>query len=178
MIKVNMKLTILMVCVFCVIFVSTGWAEDNKFSATLSRSRIGPGHPVNTDASGEVFFQLDENKQELAYKLIVKKIKDVYMAHLHVGPCSKQEPSAQSPVAQGPIAAWLYPCPDHFAPDRCIEGEFSGTLAEGVIRPKDLENHMTFAELIEAIRNGNTYANVHTRTNVTGEICGQVEPQK
>jgi len=108
----------------------------------------------------------------------LKKIIDVYMAHLHIGPCNKGGQVEQVEIDQGPIAAWLYPCGDHDAPDRCIEGEFTGVLAKGVIRPENLENDITFAQLIDAIRNGNAYTNVHTRKNVTGEICGQIRPKK
>jgi hypothetical protein len=85
MFKVNMKLTIFLCCVFYVISAPAGWAEDNRFRGTLSCSRIGPKCPDYTEASGEVSFLLDESKQELAYELRVSKIKDVYMAHLHLG---------------------------------------------------------------------------------------------
>ena len=177
MFKVNLKLSIFMF-ILCVIFASSGWAEDNQFSGTLSCSRIGPRCPEYSEASGEVSFRLDENKQELSYELDVEKIKDVYMAHLHIGPCNKGGQIDQAAIDQGPIAAWLYPCGDHNEPNRCIDGEFTGVLAKGVIRPEDLENDITFEQLIEAMRNGNAYTNVHTRKYVTGEICGQIRPKK
>ena len=41
---------------------------------------------------------------------------------------------------------------------------------------EDLEKDVTFAELIEAMRTGNAYTNVHTKKYVMGEICGQVKP--
>lgn len=170
---------LLLLLVFPIIFCSTALAEDYKmFVAEMGCSTIGPQHPVETKASGEVLFQLTEGKQELTYRLEVKNIVDPYMAHLHVGPCDEEERSSQNKMEQGPIAAWLYPPKDFKDPDRLVKGEFTGVLSEGVITPRDLHNDITFAELIEAMRAGDAYANVHTRKYITCEICGRVKPKK
>ena len=182
MFKIRLELTIFMFCTFFVILATAGWAEDYQFKGSLDCSKIGPHHPIQTEASGEIFLQLDESKQELAYKLSVEKIKDVYMAHLHLIPSSNQVQREQGPIGeepidhQGPLIAWLYPSIDYDAPDRCIKGEFSGILAEGVVRPEDLENDITFADFIEELRKSNIYVNVHTRKYVFGEICGKIKP--
>lgn len=184
MFKTQLKLTIFMFSIFFVIFATAGWAENYHFKGSLDCSKIGPRHPIQTEASGEIFLQLDESKQELTYKLSVEKIKDVYMAHLHFVPSSNQDQREQELIGQepmdhqGPLVAWLYPSIDYDAPNRCIEGEFSGILVEGVIRQEDLEKDITFADFIEALRNSNIYANVHTRKYVSGEICGLIKPQK
>ncbi len=173
MFKINMKFSIFMVSVFFVIYTSAGWAEEYKFTGNLSCSNIGPRHPKQSAATGDVSFQFDATKQELTYIINVEKIKDVYMAHLHVGPCNEK-----TPIDQGPIAAWLYPRADHDTKGSQIEGEFTGILAKGVIRQEDLKNDITFEDLIAAMRNGNAYTNVHTRAYITGEICGRIKPQE
>ena len=176
MVIVNKKLTIFMFCILGSTLISAAWAEDYRFSGELTCSKMGPRYPDNTDATGKVFFQLDEKKQELTYKLFVEKIEDAYMAHLHAGPCPTQGHVEKGKFKQLPIAVWLYPPTDHDAPGSCIEEEFTGTLAEGVIKPEDLEINIKFSELIEAMRNGNAYTNVHTKKYITGEICGQIKP--
>ena len=165
MFRINMKCILILCAIFYIGMISSGSAEECQFSCNLSCNTLGP-HPAETKAKGTIAFQLDESKQELTYKLELQDIKNVYMAHLHIGPSNKQ----------GPIAVWLYPFHDHGEAQRCIEGEFNGTLAEGVIRPEDLDEDIGFDELIKAMRDGNTYVNVHTKKYVPGEIRGQVQP--
>lgn len=86
------------------------------------------------------------------------------MAHLHIG----------SPSKQGPIAVWLYPAIDHDSPKRIIKEEYNGTLAQGTIKQKDIEEGITFEELIKHMKDNQTYVNVHTRKYIPGEIRGQV----
>jgi len=167
MLKVNRKPTIYMFCFFFVIIASVGAAADNMFICDLTSNSIGP-KPADTEANGSAIFLLDESKQELTYKLLVEKIEDAYMAHLHIGPADKE----------GQMAVWLYPLPGHDSAKRIIEGEFNGTLAEGVISPEDLKNGVTFEELIEALRNDNAYVNVHTEKFVMGAIRGQVQSEQ
>lgn len=138
-------------------------AFDCEFTCSLQGNKLGP-KPAETRANGNVIFQLDEEKQEIFYKLQVEKIEDVYMAHLHIGPPSKQ----------GSIAVWLYPADDHSSENRTIEGKFSGTLAEGVIKQEDIEEGITFDELIKHMKDNQTYVNVHTRKYIPGEIRGQI----
>jgi hypothetical protein len=162
MIKLNRILTIITLSFFIV--ATAVWASSIcQFSSGLECNKIGP-KPAETSAKGDVFFQLDESRQEITYKLQVEKIKDVYMAHLHIGPSNKQ----------GPMAVWLYP---NNSVTRTIKGEFTGILAKGVIRPGDMEDGVTFEDLIESMRNGRTYVNVHTKNYIPGELRGQVQPQ-
>ena len=51
-------------------------------------------------------------------------------------------------------------------------------LAEGTITAGDLTGPLlgsALADLIEQIREGNTYVNVHTEANRLGEIRGQIK---
>ena len=165
MFKTNKKYILFLLCFLLIGFISIVSAEECQFICKLDCNKIGP-KPVDSKARGEITFQLNENKQELIYNLEVEEINDVYMAHIHIGPNDKQ----------GPIAVWLYPLKNQNNAQRCIEGEFSGTLANGTIKPEDIKEGITFNDLIEAMRNGNAYVNVHSKKFVPGEIRGQVHP--
>ena len=157
-------LTIIMFCVFIIGTTSVGAGEHYRFACELNDSTIGP-KPANTEATGRVLFQLDEIKQEIVYQLQVEKIQDVYMAHLHIGPSDKE----------GLVAVWLYPPQNNKTAQHIIEGEFNGTLTEGVIRQEDLKHGIVLGDLIESLRDGNAYVNIHTRNFIMGELRGQVE---
>jgi len=162
--KLNKKLTFIIFCTFLAATVSLVWASTCKFDCCLECNKTGP-QSVQTDAKGDVVFQLNEAKHELSYKLEVEKLQNAYMAHLHIGSTDKE----------GPIAVWLYPPHNHNAPNRLIEGEFYGIMAEGVIRPEDLNDGITFEDLVKSMKNGKAYVNVHTKKYVRGEIRGQIK---
>lgn len=136
---------------------------SRNFRTHLSGTNEVP--PVETDARGQATFQLNRTGDELRYKLIVANIEDVFMAHIHLG--GRDE--------NGPVAVWLYP--EGGPPPEVIEGRFDGVLAEGVITDDDLVGPLDgdpLDELVEEIRDGNTYVNVHTMANRPGEIRGQI----
>jgi len=167
MLKEKRMLAVILFCVVFVTFPFPGNGADNMFVCDLQCNKIGP-KPAETEATGSAVFLLDESGQELSYKLMVEKIHDAYMAHLHIGPAD----------SQGQMAAWLYPVGDHKPENRVQEGQFSGVLAEGVIRPADLEGEVTFEEVADSLRNGNAYVNVHTEKYVMGEISGQIHAEE
>ena len=136
-----------------------------NFRAHLSGDAEMPD-PVETNATGQAIFKLSKDGSELSYKLIVANIDDVRMAHIHLAPAD----------ANGPIVVWLYPSAP---PAMLIEGTTNGVLAEGVITSDDIsgplaEGDEPFHALIEAMKAGNTYVNVHTLANPPGEIRGQI----
>ena len=87
------------------------------------------------------------------------------MAHIHL-----EDPGKNV----GGVVAWLYPAGP---PPQLIEGKTNGILAEGVISADDLvgelEGHSLW-DLIEEIKAGNTYVNVHTTAYPKGELRGQI----
>jgi hypothetical protein len=158
-------LAMFMFCVFTIATASAGLAAGHyRFSCDLYESKVGP-KPSDTVASGTILFHFDELSQELIYQLRVEKIEGVYMAHIHMGASNKE----------GLLAAWLYPPRQHNSAKRTIEEEFNGTLAEGVIRQEDLRDGLVLEDLIESLRSGNAYVNIHTRNFIMGELRGQVE---
>lgn len=86
------------------------------------------------------------------------------MAHIHIAPAGQE----------GPVAVWLYPS---HPPAAMKNGEFTGVLARGSITAADLQGPLkgkTIADLVDDIKAGNAYVNVHTKANPGGEIRGQI----
>ena len=142
--------------------VTAAAGKSENFRAHLN----GDAQVVDTDtkAQGQAIFRMSSDGMALHYKLNVANIDGVFMAHIHLAP----------PDENGPVVAWLYPDAPPPAP---ISGDLHGTLAEGTITAEDLVGPLsgnTLIDLIEAIKSGNTYVNVHTAENPGGEIRGQI----
>lgn len=136
---------------------------DHIFRAHLSGEQEVP--PVDTRATGQAIFKLSKDGTVLSYKLIVANIKDVTMAHIHLAPAGEN----------GPVVVWLYP---EGPPPQLIEGATNGILAQGVITNVDLQGELEGAsleDLVDIIKSGGAYVNVHTETHGGGEIRGQIE---
>lgn len=137
--------------------------DTENFTAHLSGDEEVPAN--DSKATGQAIFKLNEEEGVLYYKLIVANIENVRMAHIHLAPAGEN----------GPVVVWLYP---EGPPPQLIEGRFQGVLAEGTITEDDLRGPLgdsSFEDLISAIRNGNTYVNVHTIQFPGGEIRGQIQ---
>jgi len=120
---------------------------------------------VDTDATGQVTFQLSADGSELSYRLIVANIHNVNQAHIHTAASGQN----------GPVVAWLYPSGP---PAQLIEGRTQGVLATGVITSADLVGQLAggdLDDLIDLIDAGLAYVNVHTTPqNPAGEVRGQL----
>lgn len=133
---------------------------NRNFVAHLSGLEAG----AETLGQGQAVFHLSKDGSELSYKLTVANIENVNMAHIHLAP----------PGQDGPPVLWLYP---DAPPPQLIEGRVDGVLATGTATDSDLVGPlagMTIADLVEKIRNGETYVNVHTLQYPGGEIRGEV----
>jgi hypothetical protein len=136
--------------------------EQRNFVAPLSGAEEVPA--VDTDARGQTKLKLSADGTELSYRLIVANIENVTQAHLHQAPAG----------VNGPVVAWLYP---DGPPPQLIPGRTDGVLATGVITADDLVGQMAgepLSTLVEAIRDGDIYTNVHTSQFPAGEVRGQL----
>jgi hypothetical protein len=136
--------------------------DQRNFRAPLSGSEEVA--PVETHARGQAIFQLSSDGTELHYRLIVANIENVTQAHIHIAPAG----------ANGPVVAWLYPLAP---PAQLIPGRSDGILATGVITADDLVGLLAGASLevlLDHLRAGNAYVNVHTSQYPAGEIRGQI----
>lgn len=133
-------------------------AAANNFSASLKGSEEAPA--VVTAASGTADFELQRSDTRLTFILNVTNIENAAAAHIHRGMAGEN----------GPIVANLFTGPTK-------TGMFSGVLAQSIIEVEDLVGPLAgrpFSDLVDLLRSGRAYANVHTTQNPAGEIRGQI----
>lgn len=138
-------------------------AASQAFSTHVSGAEEVPVH--DTRAQGQATFRLSDDGTSLHYRLVVANIENVLQAHIHMAPAG----------VNGGIVVWLYPSAP---PAVLIPGRSQGLLAEGTIEDADVINALAgqgVAGLLEQIRAGNTYVNVHTTKFPPGEIRGQLD---
>jgi hypothetical protein len=107
-----------------------------------------------TQAQGQVILHVAPDGMSIDYKLIASNIDNVVQAHIHVGPAG----------ANGPIVAFLY----GLVPP--AGGRQTGVLSTGTITAANLVGPLAghpLSDLLDAIRSGNAYANVHTNDGNT-----------
>lgn len=128
-----------------------------KFSAQLSGDQEVP--PVQTNASGTAWFKSTRDNN-LEFELNVTHLQGITMAHIHNG-------------KQGEIGPPVLPLYKSDSPTILMNGK----LASGNIAANMLEGPMAgkqIANLTTAMKNSETYVNVHTQQNPNGEIRGQI----
>jgi len=128
--------------------------------------------PRDTNAQGQAIFHLSADGTALEFKLIVANIENVVASHIHVAPAG----------VNGPVVAFLA------GPFPSAGGRTNGVLAEGTITAASLIGPLAghpLSDLIDEMRAGNTYVNVHTNDGVGdpntgpgdfpgGEVRGQI----
>ncbi|MFZ0514360.1 MAG: CHRD domain-containing protein [Candidatus Nitrosopolaris sp.] len=136
----------------------------NRFTSNLSGSNEVP--PVTTAGSGIAIFQLLPvgHNQIIDYQLNLKNMKGVTGAHIHSG---KQGEN-------GPVVAGLFN-PSMSGPPT---GAINGQLTKGTLTSSDLTGplagKLSISALVNMIRSGGAYVNVHTTQNQNGEVRGQI----
>lgn len=127
---------------------------STEFAATLTGAAERP-NPVSPAGSGTATFTLNDAGTSVAYSISVQDMTSaITAAHLHLG---------DADVAGGVIVAVTTPTN-------------GGTVTGSVASSTDLGLGVSFASLLELMRNGDVYLNVHTANNPGGEIRGQVQP--
>lgn len=130
-----------------------------KFTAIMSGSNEVP--PVDTSATGYTSFRTAANNSVIKYKVNLTGISNVTGAHVDFGKAGANgdkivdllKDSKKNSIKQGVV----------------IRGNITGADLAGHLKGK------TIAELISTMKNGDTYVNIHTPTQLNGEIRGQIE---
>lgn len=133
-------------------------AEAIDFNASLRGGEEVPA--VVTNASGTADFELQRGETRLTFILNVTNIENATAAHIHRGMAGEE----------GPVVANLFLGPTK-------TGMFSGVLAQSIIEVGDLVGPLAgrpFSDLVDLLRDGRAYVNVHTTQNPDGEIRGQI----
>jgi hypothetical protein len=128
---------------------------------------------LSTPGEGSFKVRIDEADQEIAYRLSYADLEGpVQQAHIHFGARAQSGGISVflcTNVGGGP--AGTQPCPAQPATitGTIVPADVLGPTGQG-IAPGE------FQELVDAIRAGATYANVHTMKYPAGEIRAQLEP--
>ena len=123
--------------------------------------------PADSRAQGEAIFRVNDDGTNVDFRLIASNIDNVIMSHIHCGPAG----------TNGPIRMWLYPVVGPTgAPGPNGAGPQNGVLAEGHFNPTGVVCPAsavgTNMPLLDAMRAGLTYVNVHTNDGVDGVNTG------
>ena len=134
---------------------------------------------VSTTGSGEFRGKISGDGDSIAYELTYDGIEGaILQAHIHLAQRSVNGGivlflCATNTTTPAPAPVGTAPCPAN-------GGKVTGTLTANDIRPVLTQGIETgaaeFAEILHAIRQSVTYANVHSSPNhVGGEIRGQIK---
>lgn len=126
------------------------------FSAALTpEAEVPPADCGDNACSGETTVTISDDESSIDYEVSYENMTgDVTGAHIHFG----------GPDVAGPVMI-----PFEHGPS-----PFSGTFNEADYEGGD-GLPATWEEALDAIREGDTYVNVHTEENPGGEIRGQLE---
>jgi hypothetical protein len=130
--------------------------QSRMLTAELSGENEVPA--VESEGQGLAIFSL--SRDGIRYKLAVENIDEVTQAHIHLGAAGEN----------GPVVAFLF---------GFVDGGVTtdGVLARGTITEANLVGPlagMPLSALLDALRSGGAYVNVHTVDHPAGEIRGQV----
>jgi hypothetical protein len=157
--RLKLVLVMTVVAVIALGGVAMGQGGDSDFVAELSGDNEVP--PVETRATGVATF--NRVGGGIHFELKVEDGRNLFGAagaHIHCAPAGEN----------GPVVVFLAGAvPGGFDGDV----EVKATFDEANI--VDTSCGATLRELIQSMRDGNTYVNVHTTQNPGGEIRGQIE---
>jgi hypothetical protein len=177
--------------------VTEGRPDQAHHSVHLSGSQEvftpapGASSPADSNAQGQAIIQIAPDGDSFDYKLIVSNIDNVVQAHIHCAPEG----------VNGPIIVWFYPSKTATGALTGPTGRHDGVLIQDTIGPANVRTFTantannaacplttagapTFADVLEKLRSGNAYVNVHTNDGVAptnsgpgdfpgGEVRGQ-----
>jgi hypothetical protein len=168
------RASIFCVSAACALAALATHAQEVTFTAKLTGAGQVP-EAVSTKAEGTLKLVVSADGKHIAYTLSVTALSNPTSADLHLGPA----------VANGPLVVKLFPKAGG-GPEK---GPVDGVLAEGKFDASDLVGPMlggSLADLVEQIKAGNSYANIHTSDGTDppnsgpgdyrlGEIRGQIQ---
>jgi len=121
--------------------------SGDHFNPKLLGSQEVPAR--DTHAHGRAIFHVANDGQSVDYTLVVNEIMNVRQSHIHIG----------APGTNGPIVVFLY------GPVPAGGGPIDGMIAHGTFTAANMIGPLAghpFSELLDAMRSGNAYVNVHT----------------
>jgi hypothetical protein len=140
-----------------------------RFNASLQPTHEVPA--VSSPAEGEFSAKLDPNTDAIEYTMTFSGLQaPIVQSHIHFA----------QPNVNGAIIVWLCGTAGTPGPAGTQTCPQSGTIT-GTITPANIGAQASqgiaageFDEFVEAMREGLTYANIHTAQSPGGEMRGQV----
>jgi hypothetical protein len=159
--RIQLAAAVAIVSIVSVVATTAVAGDGNNAKAKLDGFQEVPA--VLTDGSGKFKAKISEERIDYTLSYEDTEGGGILFAHIHIG----------QRLANGSVAAFLCggggkpPCPP------------SPATVTGTITPADVvavpsQGVLTFDDLVEAIRAGITYANVHSMRSPGGEIRGQI----
>ena len=133
------------------------FAQSEKFNAKLTGQEEVP--PVDTQATGMAEFM--PNGENVNYMINATNIKNVTEGHIHKGVNG----------TNGPIVVTLFMAEPN-TNDVNEKGSITADKLRGPLEGKAI------TDLVASMKNGSTYANIHTDLKPNGEIRGQIMSAK
>ena len=130
------------------------------FQADLSGAQEVPARPTAANGVAQIYVDGDT----ISYSIQIDDISSITAAHIHSG----------VPGVNGPIRLFLYPPRQGETVPRVTTTD-TAILVEATV-PSSNVSGVTFQELLNQMRNGGAYVNVHTTTFPGGEMRGVVRP--
>lgn len=119
--------------------------------------------PRDSNGQAQAIFHLSPDGTSIDYKLTAANIENVFMAHIHM------VADAPAPGVNGPIVVWLYPSTAVGVQAPLGGGRIQGVIAQGTITADNLTGPLaghSLSDLIQAMRTGHAYVNLHTNDGV------------
>ena len=129
-----------------------------NLGAELSGANEVP--PVTTEGTGFAALTINAAQTTVDFTLLTYGLVDTTQAHIHIGP----------PGVNGPVAVFLFGFADPAVTSDGILAQGSFTEADLIPTPGVFDG--TMDSLLDHLRAGTAYVNVHTVENPPGEIRG------
>ncbi len=136
----------------------TARQSTTSLSATLSGGQEVP--VVQTNASGSATVTINDALTAINFNLTYQGLVGITGAHIHIGAAGETGPNILN-MAIGDFASPL-----------------AGTLTAADLNPAPALGINTFEDAVNAILAGNTYIEIHSISDPSGELRGQLGPAR
>ena len=168
-VRIKLVLAVVSACALIAVGTVAGARQGNRFDGHLTGYEEVPA--LSTTGAGEFRAHLDQNNQSISWELTFGGTEsNVTQAHIHFENATENGPIVVffcSNLGNGP--AGTQACP----PFGTISGTIEADDVLGNAADRGLEAG-AFQELVNAMRSGATYVNVHTSGRPGGEIRAQL----
>ncbi|MGW9686612.1 CHRD domain-containing protein [Flagellimonas sp. 2504JD1-5] len=129
-----------------------------NFNTTLKGKNEVPA--VNSMGTGQASIKIARDGKSIDYKITASNVENVLAVHFHMAPAGQN----------GGVVAFLFSNPNQ------PSGPQNGVLVDGTLTEADVIGALAgdLDGLIEAIRSGDIYVNLHTSAVRSGELRGQL----